>query len=112
VKVIPLHHRVRPTEITTLIQSTILGFVTGELWYFGQAIGITLNAQIETPSRQGIALIACVIAAIIVIAYFYIRDGISDIRRLWMSKRIDLLALVALGISISSIVGGSAPSST
>jgi hypothetical protein len=103
-------YSVRPTEITLLVQATILGFLIGELWYFGQAIGFAIIPHIQTPSRQGISLIVCALTAIIAIAYFYVRNGISEIPRLWRSRRIDLLALVALGNAISTIVGGAGTS--
>ena len=98
--------RVRPAEITVFVQAAILGFVLGELWYFTQAIASVFNEYIQSSSRQGEALAACGITLVIGAAYFYTREGCSDIKRLWQSYRFDLLALVVLGISMSVCVGG------
>jgi hypothetical protein len=87
-------------------QAAILGFLFGELWYFGQSIGFAFNKYIQSSSRQDEALIVCGIMALIVSAYFYSREGYSDLKRLWQSRRVDLLALVALGLFVSVSVGG------
>lgn len=98
--------RVRPTEITVFVQAAILGFLLGELWYFTQSIASIFNKYILSSSRQGDALIACVITVLIGAAYFYSRDGYADSKKLWLSYRVDLLVLVALGLLMSVCVGG------
>lgn len=98
--------RVRPTKIMVFVQAAILGFLLGELWYLTQAIAFVLNEYIQSSNAQAGALIACGITLLIGSTYFYAREGCSDIRRLWLSYRFDLLALVVLGVLISVSVDG------
>jgi hypothetical protein len=92
-----------------LVQATILGFLSGELWYLTQAVATTLNAYIQVSSWQGFALVICGLTSPVGIAYFCIRGGLSDLGRLWRSNRVDLFAIatmIALGLSISVSAGG------
>lgn len=98
--------KVRPSEILVFAQATILGILFGELWYLTQSIASEFNKYIQFSSRQGDALVACGISALIGSAYFYSRDGYADSKRLWQSYRVDLLSLVMLGYLISVCVGG------
>ncbi|MEJ1959880.1 MAG: P-loop NTPase fold protein [Nitrosomonadales bacterium] len=103
------HHRLCPTEITTLIQSSILGFVFSEIYYLTKAIASVLKAYITTFSLQGFALCICAIAIIILLFYAYFRNIVSDIKRLGRGGSINLFAmtvLAVLGFYISAIVGG------
>jgi hypothetical protein len=97
---------VRPTECMVFVQAAILGFLFGELWYFTQAIASEFNKYILSSSRQGDALVACGITGLIGLAYIYSREGYSDLKRLGQSYRVDLLAIVALGLLVSVCVGG------
>jgi hypothetical protein len=102
-------YRVRPTEISMLVQATILGFLSGELWYLTQTVAARLNTHIQTSSLEGVALATCGLTLLVGIAYFYIRDGLSDLGRLWRSNRVDLLAIammILLGLSISVSADG------
>ncbi len=101
-----IHQRIRTTDITVLVQAGILGFLLGELWYLTETIGSIFNKYIQSSSVQGIALIACGITASIFIAYFYVRGGFSIANKIRKSYRLDLIALVVLGLSISVISGG------
>lgn len=100
------HKRVRPTEIAVYLQTLILGFLIGELWYLTQVVASILNVYIKASDKQIHALIACAISICICIAYFYSREGYSHIKRLVQSYRFDLLTLLILGILISVSVGG------
>jgi len=97
---------VLPTEILVFVQAAILGVLFGELWYLTQSIASEFNKYIQSSSRQGDALIACVISALIGSTYFYSRDGYADLKKLWQSYRVDLLSLVLFGLLMSVCVGG------
>ena len=76
------------------------------MWYLRQSIGFSFNKYIQYSGKQEEALIACVVTALITLRYFYVREGFSDVKRLWESKRFDLLVLVALGLFMSVSLGG------
>ena len=103
------HRKIRPTEIATQIQVVIMGFAFGEIWYFTQAIALSLNSYISFSGQQGVALALCAISLIIILSYTYFRNVFSDIKWLWNSNHASLIGLgilAMLGYSISAIVGG------
>ena len=86
-----------------------MGFVLGEIWYFTQAIALSLNSYISFSGQQGIALTACAVSLIIILSYAYFRNVPSDIKWLRNSNRASLIGLgilAMLGYSISAVVGG------
>ncbi|MDO8654588.1 MAG: P-loop NTPase fold protein [Undibacterium sp.] len=104
--IITIQNRVRQAEISVLIQTAILGFVFGEVWYLSSSIASTFNAYIESTNRQITALVICLITTVIGISYFYVRQGHLEIRRLIKSWRIDLLGIFIFGIFLSISIGG------
>lgn len=98
--------RIRPEEIAVLVQATILGFLLGETWYLGQASAAVINDYIQSTENQGIALIDCGVVMLILFAYLYGREGYAYGKKLWTSRRVDLLSMAILGVTISVIVGG------
>jgi len=103
------YRKIRPTEIATQAQAVVMGFVLGEIWYFTQAIALSLNSYITSSGQQGIALTACAVSLIIILSYAYFRNVTSDIKWLWNSNRASLIGLgilAILGYSISAVVGG------
>ena len=82
------HHKIRPTEIATQIQVVIMGFAFGEIWYFTQAIALSLNSYISFSGQQGVALALCAISLIIILSYAYFRNVVSDIKWLIVQERL------------------------
>jgi cation transport ATPase len=93
-------------NVLTLFKALAVGIILFEIYRISQIIGIRLGEYIVNNNYASIAKILIVVYAIIILFYILYRGAYSDVKKIIRSKRLDVILMLLVGVSIDFIWGG------
>ena len=78
----------------------------GEAWAFSWAFTDPIFSYVDANGAHVIALVLCAVGIVSIGGYLHVRNFKADLLRIVKSHRFDVLAMVVLGLAISSSFGG------
>lgn len=93
-------------RLATLAKAIVAGVLLGEVWHLSVTLAAPLYPYIDQRGAYGLALLYSTVCVAVLAAYLHVRSATAHFRRLARSGRIDILAMLLLGIGISASFDG------
>jgi KAP family P-loop domain len=98
--------RIITANLVVLIKTVFLGVLTAEIWHFSLLFSDKINKWVFVSGYECWAIVLCVVGALSLASYLLMRGIFFDVKKLFKSGRVDVLAALCFGVWLSVAWGG------